>query len=219
MKTTYTNWSGKVFPGFYDSILYSGDDLYYFNEGETPDGYGWDFRDGGFAKYADSVCKDWTFWMDTALDGNKIGLSVKFKSMWSPSEYNFYTDKLNLSVKFNLNSLKRYCFHEKKAAFDAYLHDHWSSYDGFISFIPNSAWKFTDAYRNGCSWATKDELIQVMLEFFILQNIDFEWVEEQVLENKWTYLDENVVLERESDWTHWDFEYSDSGYVPTKRIA
>lgn len=215
----YSNWSGRIFPGFYDSILYSGDDLYYFNQGKTPDGFGWDFKDGGFEKFQKAICEDWTERISDQLAGNGIGLSVKYKSLWSPSEYNFYTDKLNLSVKFNLTKLKRYCFKEQKADFDRYLQENWKSRDGFWSFIPCYLSTFKDAYRNGCDLATKDDLIQVMLEFYLLKEVNFDYVEEDVLEDKYTYLDENVVLERESDWTHWDFEYSESGYVPTKQVA
>ena len=114
MKKVYKNFSYRVFPGFYESILYDSDKLYCFNNGELPEGFCWEFVDGGFQKYCKETCEQWVSNMADALENsryadhdNPLGLKIgKYCGMKSPKEYNFTTDKIQFSVDVNLNRLK-----------------------------------------------------------------------------------------------------------------
>lgn len=220
MKTIYENWSARVFPGFYDSILYHSDLLYCWDSNETPEGFTWDFTEGGFGKYAKKMCEAWCKSIADNFTDNPLGLKVgKYRSMWSPKEYNFTTDKISFSVEVNLNDLKKYCLKERRDNFDAYLRKYWSDRDGFWSFIPNNARQFERDYRIGSTLCTKSDLIQVMVEWYLLEFVDFEYVEQETIEAQWEALYENITLQSEDDWSLWDFEYTDNGYKPTKKIA
>lgn len=52
----------------------------------------------------------------------------------SPCEYNFDTDKYWLEVKFDSDLMERYIANNREA-YDQYVKDYWTSYDGFISGI------------------------------------------------------------------------------------
>lgn len=57
----------------------------------------------------------------------------------SPREYNFRTDVLDFDIEVNraelIRTLKKL---ENNQELETFLHDHYTSYDGFISFTPNN---------------------------------------------------------------------------------
>lgn len=224
MKKIYCNWSCKVFPGFYESNLYNSDTLYNFEYGCLPDNFTWEFKKDGFRKFMLATCEEWVSAMRYCLDNSKyadktnpLNLKIKgFVSTWSPKEYNFYTDKINLRIEVNLNELKKYCLLERRDDFNKYLHEHWSDRPGFWSFIPNNVYGFEDKYKK-CSHE-RDELQDVMIEWYLLEFIDFESVEWCVAESDWERISENVTLQSEEDWSLWDYEYDGSKYVPTHKL-
>lgn len=65
------------------------------------------------------------------------------------------------------------------------MKENYSSYDGFISFIPNNIYAFKDKYFNEYKTFEERErnnLINVMLEFYFECQIDFETdVNEQIV--------------------------------------
>lgn len=168
MKLDYENWSYDVFEGFYESMLFNSDTLYDYNK-ELPKGYEWDID---FEGYKEEVSQEYTSLLQDELYWNNR-IKVEYKGLDSPHYYNFTTDKIILSVNVDLRWLNAYCFKRQKEKFDAYLNKNWSDRSGFWSFIPNSLMKFKNEYKN-CSKYRKEELIQIMLEFYFLQEVDFE---------------------------------------------
>lgn len=220
MRMIYENFSDKVFGGFYDSNLYNSDMLYSYEYDKTPEGFEWDFKENDFKNFCKETCMDYVDAIRDNFSENPIGLEVgKYRGMWSPREYNFYTDRIQFYVKFNLNKLKKWCFESVADKFDDYLYKNWTSCDGFWSFIPNSLRAFVNAYKHGYNLCTKDDLIQVMVEFYLLENVDFANVEYDVCENVWERISDNVILRKSDDWTQWDFEYGDNGYIVTRKVA
>ena len=225
MKKVYENASCKVFPGFYESLLYNSDTLYNLGYGELPEGYCWEFVKGGYQNFCKETCEDWVFAMQDALENSKyadhdnpIGLKIgKYCGMWSPKEYNFYTDRIQFNVEVNLNKLKEYCWKTCREEFDKYLFENWSDRPGFWSFVPNHIEQFVSNYKND---KDKDRLIDIMIEWYLLKFIDFEDVEYSVLENDYERLYENITLQSEDDWSLWDFEYDNEKgrYVPIHKL-
>ena len=190
--------------------------------GELPDGYGWEFVKGGFTNFTEATCKAWVDAIADNFTDNPIGMKIgAYRSMWSPREYNFATDRISFSVEFDLRKLKKYCFKERRKAFDGYLKAHWSSCSGFWSFIPNNAYLFEQCYNGKATYCCigKDDLIRIMVEWYLLENVDFQNVEYNVCEYENERLYENVTLCKSDDWSLWDYEYTDNGYIPTKKIA
>ena len=219
MKRVYTNSKYTVFPGFYESVLYNSDTLYYFETDELPEGFCWEFVKGGFEKFENETCEAWVEAMKDNLFDNPIGLRIgKYTSLYSPKYYNFSTDKISFEVEVNLNELKKYCWVTCEKEFNDYLFKNWSSYDGFISFIPNNLSEYKEEYKLRNDWK-KDALIDIMIEWYLLKFIDFGDVTQDVCSEDWMRIYENVTLQSEEDWSLWDFEYDDKkGYVPTHKI-
>lgn len=67
-------------------------------------------------------------------------ISIKATSMFSPREYNFRGDSLDLEVEVNSDffaKAKTLLLHPaNETIVDEYIKDHWHSRDGFISFMP-----------------------------------------------------------------------------------
>ena len=220
MKMVYENWSVRVFPGFYDSILYSSDLLCQLFSDETPEGFTWDFTDGGFERYAEKMCGKWCGAIAGNFTDNPLDLKVgEYRSMRSPGEYNRATDRISFPVEVNLNDLKRYCLRARRDDFDTYLYRHWSDSDGFWSFIPNNASRFERDYKLGPKLCTRSDLIRVMIEWYLLEFVDFGCVEQDAIEAQQEILCENIILQSTDDWSLWDSEHTDDGYKPVKRIA
>lgn len=139
MKHTYNNWSTKIFEGFYESNLYNSDTLYYLTQNDR----------GEYLK-----------------DNQEYDIiqDMKLKDLYSPKYYNYETDSLIINVKLNLRKLKTFCFKTYRNEFDKYLHDNFTSYDGFISFVSNNINGFIEDYKQPCN----DREINVMIEFYLL---------------------------------------------------
>ena len=215
MKHVYENFSCSVFPGFYESNLLNSDTLYYHDSESLPDGYCWEFVKGGYDNFCKETCKEWVNAISDNFEDNPLGMTIgKYKSMWSPREYNFSTDRISFEVSVDLRKLKKYCFNTERSDFNQYLHDKWSSYDGFISFIPNNVPEFMEKYRHDKS------LIDIMIEYYLLRFINFEDVEYDVLEEDWSRIHEFITLEDENGKL-WDYEWDNKTEkcVPTTMIA
>lgn len=215
MKFTYENYSVKVFPGFYETSLCYSD--MFCNE-ECKDGFCIDFRKGGFQDYKKETCEDWVFEMRKQIKENPVGLKIiGLSGIRSPKEYNFYTDTIKIDIFVNLTRLKKYCLKDNAENFDNYLSKEWTSEEGFVSFIPDSLGKFKHTYKASASGRL--ELINVMIEFFLLESIDFLRVECSVLENEFDRTNGKLALIKDDDGSMWDYEYSESGYIPTVKVA
>lgn len=227
MKKIYENSSCKVFPGFYDSLLYNSDTLHNFNNGNLPDGFCWEFVKGGYQEFVKETCEKWVSDMKENLEhsryadkDNPLNVQIgKYRSMWSPREYNFMTNRIRFDVSFNLNELKKFCWKTNRDKFNDYLHKNWTSRDGFWSFVPNNVDKFEYEYFNKGE-RHKDMLIDIMLEWYFLEYIDFDDVLNDTLEEDYTRISSHITLQSEEDWSLWDFEYDDKtdSYIPTRKL-
>lgn len=166
MKTLkYTNWSTEIFEGFYESRLYNSDCpmLTNFDEFESRVG-----------KYATDV-------MYEELPSGFIS-EMDFVGISSPKCYNFETDRLMIEITYDDDALASYCFEDNRNEFDIYLRGNFSSYDGFHSFIANNVSDFKDQMEDEETSGWSNRCSQVMLEFYLLQNLDMEDVRYKVAE-------------------------------------
>ena len=175
-KIKYENWSSEIFPGFYESYI-SPDSALEFEQALTPKGFWMDVMD--YKQYLNEVCIEWVSRME--FEENPIGMKVgRFLHLDSPREYNFRTDRITFEVDVNLHKLKRHCFQEVCERFDKYLLDNWPSCSGFVSFVPNTLESFMDKYESEPQ--ERGELVEVMVEFYLLEYVDFIEVEQAVYE-------------------------------------
>jgi len=87
--------------------------------------------------------------------------------MWSPQYYNYWNDWVNIIVDVDMDKLLT-SIKEWWEPFDKYLHDHCSSYDWFISFVPNNIWAFElDLFDENQPYANPDWCLQVVIDYIV----------------------------------------------------
>lgn len=162
-KIEYENWSREIFQGFYESELYNSDTEFYFNDGEDIEREIKDWK--GFTTAVAQDCAEglWQY----LEQKTEIIKSIEYKGLYSPKYYNFETDKLELVIDCDIEALKTYCFKDNCGDFDLYLYENFTSYDGFISFVPNNLKEFYTKYEDDT-----ERLLNVMIEYYLLNNID-----------------------------------------------
>lgn len=193
MKIEYVNWSTKIFEGFYDSNLYCCDSMYYVLERDglgdckLPEGYNWDFYD--FYGFQNAVGEEA---VDLIYDGlpHEILRGFEFVEIDSPREYNFRTDRIVANAEIAEDLLEKYCFEENRGSFAIYLVENYTTHSGFISFVPNNINEFENWEDEKIKW-------QVMLEFYILENLDLEDYEENLFYFAEENLDNRLCLEKD----------------------
>lgn len=214
MKKIYENFSCEIFPGFYESYLYNSDTLYNWDYECTPSGLYWDFKSGGWENFCKETCKDWVKCIDANFDENTIGMDIgRFISLRSPREYNFTTDKISFEVSCDLRKLKSYCFTKNRKDFADYLYEHWRDRPGFWSFVPSNIQGFIEELKTNFS------LIDIMIEYYLLRNIDFEYVLRDCLEGEYERLSENIQLSDGENAYEWEYDNEKDCIIPTKKIA
>ena len=175
----YKNQSCEIFPGFYESILFNSDSEYYANEVLKDDDHPADYELKDFEGFTSEVSKKAADLLhESIVFDNSIIQSIDFEGLSSPKYYNFETDRLILKVKLDQRKLELFCFRQEKNAFDQYLKENFTSYDGFFSFIANNVNAFKDQYIDE---GKKDRTLDIMIEFYILKQFE-RW------ENKDSYL-------------------------------
>lgn len=188
-KIKYINWTPSIFPGFYESELYNSDMLYNFTANdELPDGEYWDFVDGGFEKYCQDLAKQTAEQLVYDLDQDEqIIKESEFVALHSPKYYNFETDKIECNLEIDWPALIKW-IKSHRDDFDRYLHDNFTSYDGFVSFVPNNVSEFFINLDDDF-----EKLSQVMIEYYILEHLDLDLWRDHLFEMAtntiWNYIE------------------------------
>ena len=78
-----------------------------------------------------------------------INFTLKLGEIYSPKYYNFNNDCIDIDIEINKNDLLKFA-RKNKDAFNSYLKDNYSSYDGFSSFTPNNflEWEYEFTKNN-----------------------------------------------------------------------
>lgn len=191
MKTIkYTNLSTQIFEGFYESNLYNSDCPLLTD----------------FEKFTNRVGEYATDIMYESLPIPDFTLIKKmdFVGIVSPKFYNFDTDRLMTEITYDDDALASYCFEHNRNEFEIYLRQNFTSYDGFHSFIANNIHDFKEQMEFEESLERprpSDRCSQVMLEFYLSQNLDLERVRDLVaefaFETMYEYLPEPELSEGE----------------------
>lgn len=208
----YQNWSTQIFQGFYESLLWDSDAVYHLCEcePEPPAGYEYDMRD--FSGYCEKIAKEAVelIW-DAIPEEDGIILDMKYTGLWSPSYYNFSTDRICADVKVDYDKLCAYCLDEHLDEFGEYLKDNFTSCDGFISFVDNNAHDFKKNLEE-----ESEKYDQVMIEFYLLnldymqeRSCDFSPYMYDLLEYVQPAQWDRLCLYKVDDGTYWDYTVSD----------
>lgn len=156
---TSTSLVHLVRVGMYDSLL-SPENIFSY-EFEDPENQNRDFDaewnrfDG--AKYKAEVGRRAAQQVETLAAGwlnGKYGIKsvVSNGEILSPREYNFETDELSIDIEMEENfmdTLKANFSKWETGPVAEWLHDHYTSYDGFWSAVPNNASDIAAAIEDG----------------------------------------------------------------------
>jgi hypothetical protein len=124
-----------VFNGFYGTIFEPCEDLII----EEP--YNYDDYEFEYMDYRLKVSKLCTFAIEIKLKEIGIDIAIKFQDVFSPREYNFTNDSINVQYKLTAKTNKQILDYlaNNQTKFAEYINDHFTSRSGFISFYSNDA--------------------------------------------------------------------------------
>jgi len=192
MKLKYINWSTAIFPGFYESDLYNSDTLFNITENadedELKEGEYYDFVNNGYEQYEKEVCRQSIDALFYSMDDAPEITGMKFIALHSPQYYNFETDKVEIEIDCDWQHILEYAQKTMRQNFDDYLHENFTSRDGFWSFVPNNVGEFFASLDDDF-----ERLSQVVLEYFIINHLDRDLYQERLYEiamnTIWQYIE------------------------------
>lgn len=146
-----------VFPGFYDTMFSSDGaeeaELEYINEKRAEKDLPrveWDALNFDFEEYNDRVARAAADEVMGILTKEEFLDGFDFEGMYSPREYNFKNDSVNIKVLITrdnaLNILRNLTEHRYE--FSEYLKERYTSYDGFMSFHSNAIEDWMDDFED-----------------------------------------------------------------------
>lgn len=79
------------------------------------------------------ICKDAVLKVEEKLNEIGINCSIKYETLVSHREYNFYNDSINIEINFKKFSQVIEILEQNYDSFSQYIKEHYTSRDGFIS--------------------------------------------------------------------------------------
>jgi hypothetical protein len=163
MKTKIGQTYLPVFPGFYGTY-FEPDEAFELEsvniQRQENDLEPLEYKDLDFdyEGYKNNVCEASANYIEYLLFGLNIIKKIKFEKLYSPIEYNFANDSIDVEIEFFPENLSKY-INEHFDSFKKYIKDNYTSHDGFLSYYSNDAedWKydtenfteFSDSHRLG----------------------------------------------------------------------
>jgi len=131
-----------IFPGFYSTVFESdeSDEIYQYNQDNGTDkdydDFEWDYE-----AWKTDNAKAAVLCIAEKLNELGFDLKIKYRSIYSPTEYNFENDCINVTYYFQSGCIKAVQKYIKAnfAKWTEYIKDRFTSYDGFMSFYTNDA--------------------------------------------------------------------------------
>lgn len=183
MKTIQLEINFPMFEGFYYSQLDLSENIevgegeeYAMNEEEF-DSIDWNKTNENVSKFYLNYFKD-----ELKDFFNEIGIiNLDFVKVDSPNYYNFTTNKLVCSIEVNKNKFITELQKHSFEAWEQFLEDNFTSYDGFISFYPNNPNEWTELIQQ--NFDTDNVIIETLLQFYLEQNEEFREIKEYLFTN------------------------------------
>ena len=163
-----------IFPGFYNTIFEPDEDqeIESINDTRKENGLNevdFDKIDFDYREYEKDVSRQCVGFIQGVLKRDlNNGINIEFENLYSPKEYNFSNDSINVTYRINKHfelALIKY-INENLEDFQTYLKGRFTSYDGFISFYSNDSDIWLNEY---CRDLESDPVyIGALLDFYLL---------------------------------------------------
>ena len=163
-----------VFNGFYNTvfedILDNATDnvIEYHNETNGTE-LNYDNFDFDFTTIQNEICKDAVSKVEEKLNEIGINCTINFETLFSPREYNFINDSINIEINFKKFSRVIEILEQNFDSFAQYIKDHYTSCSGFISSHSSYASDWMEDLREDAENETHK--VGAVLDF-ILQEIE-----------------------------------------------
>lgn len=113
-------------------------------------------------------------------DNNGNEIKIEAGELYSPKYYNFDTDNIELTVEFDKVKILNNVFKDVNA-FDTFLKENYSSYDGFCSFIANNFEEWYIDYKDEketaigalLTYLFKDSEYEESFNMYVYENIGY----------------------------------------------
>ena len=190
---TFSEINFPLFEGFYcsqldlaENIEVEEGDNYCMTE-EQFDNIDWNSTNENVSKFYLGYFKD-----ELSDFFKSIGvLSLEFIKVDSPKYCNYSTDKLVCNIEIDkgifVHELRKYDFDE----WEQFLKDNFTSYDGFISFYPNTTTEWDELINEEIE--NDNIIIETLLKFYLEQNGEFYKIKEnlfiEIFENTFEFLE------------------------------
>ena len=184
MKTIQLEINFPMFEGFYCSQLDLAENIEvgegeeYLMTEEQFDNIDWNSTNENVSKFYLGYFKD-----ELSDFFKSIGvLSLEFIKVNSPKYYNYSTDKLVCDIKIDKNVFIHELRKHKFDNWEQFLKDNFTSYDGFISFYPNTAIEWDELINENIE--DDNVIIETLLQFYLEQNEEFITLKDNLLDYK-----------------------------------
>lgn len=167
-----------VFTGFYGTIFEpDGEDneIQSINDERNAKNLpeiGFDDCKFDYKGYFNEVSIDVTKYIEHELKELNFLSSIKFEELYSPKEYNFSNDSINIEIELsedNIKEIKKFLY-DNLDEYKQYLRDNYTSCSGFISFNPNTFEGWLEITKDFNDYSEKMHYLGSVLEFICQMN-------------------------------------------------
>lgn len=109
--------------------------------------------------------------------------SIRFENLYSPKEYNFNNDSINIEIDLTIDNIKeiKKFLYDNLDLYKQYLKDNYTSCSGFISFNPNTLEGWQEITKDFTDYSEKMHYLGSILEFICQENeIDIDSMFESI---------------------------------------
>jgi len=162
-----------VFTGFYNTIFQANnedceiDDINMHRRNKNMNEISFDDCNFNYVEYHEEISKCVTEYLHNELKEINIVDSIKFEALYSPREYNFHNDSINVEINLtddNIKTIKKYLY-DNIDLYRQYLKDNYTSCSGFISYFPNHLEGWQELTKDFTEYTDKMHVLGSILEF------------------------------------------------------
>lgn len=125
-----------------------------------------------YKSYMNEVSIAVTASIEKELKDINVLTKIEFEALYSPKEYNFSNDSINIIVHLsdeNFKEIKKFIY-DNLDEYKQYLINNYTSCSGFISFNPNTLEGWQEITKDFTDYDTKEHYLGSVLEFICQMN-------------------------------------------------
>ncbi|MHA1754676.1 MAG: hypothetical protein ACTSYR_04080 [Candidatus Odinarchaeia archaeon] len=167
-----------IFNGFYNTIFEADgedqeiDDINGQRTAKNLPEISFDDCNFNYDEYHKEVSIDVTKYIEKELKDLNFIDSIRFENLYSPKEYNFSNDSINVEIDLsedNIKEIKKFLY-DNLDEYKQYLINNYTSCSGFISFNPNTFAGWVELTKDFTDYSGKEHYLGSVLEFICLMN-------------------------------------------------